>query len=109
MTIIKALPKDAGCYVDGHWGQYGVSRVIDVAAGFGFDDAEALDLASRHMALYGPSSAPELTDDDWDSLIWASERAEQWLNDNIAPQDHYFGWYDGEFFLQSVDWWDETF
>lgn len=106
-TITKALPDDAGCYVDGHWGQFGVSRVIGVAADFGFDDAGALDLASRHMATYGPHSAPELTDDELEALDYASDDAVQWLNDNVAPQSYYFGWFDGEFHLQSVDWWDE--
>lgn len=25
--IIKATPEDAGCYVDGHWGQYGTAHM----------------------------------------------------------------------------------
>jgi hypothetical protein len=113
MTIIKATPADAGCYVEGWWGQYAGAHMIMRATEFGYDDAQAIDLASRKLAEMAPVTAAVFGDpvgirdyeEEW--LDAVSEEAEQWLNDNVAPEDYYFGWHDGEFFLQSVDWWDE--
>jgi hypothetical protein len=108
--VIKATPADAGCWIDGHWGQYGVSRMVDIATDYGYSDTEVIDLASRKMASMGPSTAPGLTDDDEESLSDAADSAESWLNDNVAPEGFSFGWFDGEFFLQSAAWWeDETY
>lgn len=100
-------PDDAGCWVDGHWGQYGAARVVDLAITHGWNNAEANDLAARHLASMGSSSAPGLTDDEWERLIDAADAAECWLNDHAAPAGHSFGWHDGEFFLASEAWWQE--
>ena len=48
-----------------------------------------------------------LTDDEYAWLSDAGDEVETWLNDNVAPEDHLFGWFDGEFFLQSIDWWND--
>lgn len=87
---------DAGCWVDGHWGQYGSSRVIKLAQEFGWD-------------VY---IAPPVLDieEDWESefIYDLADKAEQWMNDNIAPDGHSFGWYDGEWFLWPYSTWEET-
>ncbi len=36
VDIVKADPSDAGCYVDGHWGQYGVAHMVERAQEFGY-------------------------------------------------------------------------
>lgn len=95
----RAMPADAGCWIDGHWGQYGIARVIDIAVSHGWDDAEADDLATRHLASIGPSSAPDLTNDEFERLVAAADDAEIWLNEHVAPDGFYFEWSDGEFFL----------
>ena len=100
-------PVDAGCWVDGHWGQYGPARVIEVAGDYGFDHPKAASLASRHVASMGPSDSPDLTDDEYEAMQWASEEAESYLNEHVAPEGYAFGWQDGEFFLQSEEWWSE--
>lgn len=97
--LTKATPADAGCWVDGHWGQYGAARVIEIAIAHGWDDAEADDLATRHMASIGPSDADGLSDDEFEPYIDAAADAEAWLNENVAPEGYSFGWHNGEFFL----------
>lgn len=104
---VQVTPADAGCYVDGHWGQYGTARVIEIAAELGYSDRDALEYARRHLASMGPSTDPGLADDEYDAMIGYADDAESWLNDHVAPAGHSFGWSDGEFFLQSADWWDQ--
>jgi len=108
-TIIKATPGDAGCYVDGWWGQYGTARMIRVASSFGYRSAGLITLASKHLDSMGPSTSPGLTDDEYEQLLDASDEVEEWLNANVAPEGYSFGWHDGEFFLQSYGWWEQEF
>lgn len=107
MTIRKADTTDVGCLVDGHWGQYGVAKMIQIAADYGYADAWAQELAAQKLATMGPSTAEPLSDDDEEKLSDAADAAESWLNDYVAADDYCFGWHDGEFFYQSVDWFDE--
>lgn len=105
MTIVKATPEDAGCYVTGWWGQYGTAHMIMRAIEFGYDDAEVIDLASRNLAEMAPVTAKifgdpvGITDDEHEVLDYAADEAELWLNDNVAPDGYVFGWVDGEFYL----------
>ena len=103
----KAKPVDAGCWVDGHWGQYGGAQVIEIARDRGWEDAEAIDLAARHLASMGPSTEPGLTVDEHEMLTSAADDAEEWLNEHVAPEGYAFGWHDGEFFLWSHETWEE--
>jgi hypothetical protein len=103
MTIIKATPEDAGCYVTGWWGQYAGAHMIAQAQQFGYVNDEVTLLAMRHV----PHTDDELSFDELEALDAGAEDAERWLNDNVAPNDYLFGWHDGEFYLASVDWWNE--
>jgi hypothetical protein len=107
--IHKATATDAGCWIDGHWGQYGIARMVEIAAAHGFADTGIINLASRHLGTMGPAANPglELSDDEHESLSWAADAVEQWLNDSVAPEGYSFGWYDGEFFLWSTHTWHE--
>src|SRR6266704_4844287 len=107
--IIKAPPSDAGCYVDGHWGQYAVAHMINRAEEFGYNNAEVIALADRHIASMGPSDAPGLTVDEYWALNDASDEVEQWLNENIAPEGYSFGWHEGEFFLWNTEQWEQEY
>jgi hypothetical protein len=100
---------DAGCLIDGHWGQYGVARMVTLAADLGYENHADIALAERKLAAMMPSDAPALSEDDEESLSNAADDVEQWLNENAAPSGYLFGWHDGEFFLQSVDWWNEDY
>jgi len=97
VTISPALPEpEHGCLVDGHWGQYGVTRLIEIATEFGFpiDAADAAEVRKYNAG-----------DDDMDPehVYELADSVEQWLNDNIAAEGSYFGWHDGEFFYSIVD------
>ena len=105
--IIKATPEDAGCYVDGHWGQYATAHMIERATEFGFNDEEVEDIAARHLASIGPSDAPGITDDEYEVLNDGADEAEEWLNANVAPEGYSFGWWEGEFYLWPNEQWEE--
>lgn len=107
--LIKAEPKDAGCYVDSHWGQYATAHMIERATEFGFTNPELEDIAARHLASIGPSDAPGITDDEHEILSGASDEAENWLNENAAPDGYSFGWWEGEFYLWPTETWAEPF
>ncbi len=107
MTVQRANANDAGCWIDGHWGQYGIARMVDIAEDYGYADAEVIDIASRHLASCGSSSAPNISDDEHESLSWAADDVEQWLTENVAPEGYSFGWHEGEFFLWSTEHWEE--
>ena len=114
MSNIERLTSadNAGCWIDGHWGQYGIARMIQIASEFGFVDSasnppfatlDCVDIALRHLS---PGS-----DVDWlelENMEQAADDVENWLNENIAPEGFSFGWYDGEFFLWSDESWDEV-
>lgn len=82
---------DAGCWVDGHWGQFGSSRVIQLANEFGWTG-------------YIIDDQPE----DYEFIHDIADEAEEWMNNNVAPDGHSFGWFDGEWFLWSHSTWEET-
>lgn len=106
---------DAGCWIDGHWGQYGVAREISIAASYGFvdtspeDAGDLVDIARRHLSSMGPSNSPDITPDEYWLLNECEDFITQWLTDRVAPEGYSFGWHDGEFFLQSEEWWNESY
>ncbi len=90
---------EPGCYVDSHWGQYAVARMVQVAAELGWEDEQASDLARRHLAAMGPSSEPGLVGDEFEELMGACDDAEDWLNHHATVAGHSWGWYEGDFGL----------
>lgn len=90
---------EPGCYVDSHWGQYAIARAVQVAVELGWKDDEASDLAARHLAAMGPSTAPGLDGDEFERLVGAADDAEGWLNDHRVLAGHTWGWYEGDFGL----------
>jgi hypothetical protein len=77
---------ERGCYIEGSWGQYAFGRLCVLAESFGWKNEYMITESS-------------INDFDLDFLIEIADNAEQWLNDNAAPKDHSFGWFDGEFYL----------
>lgn len=96
--FIKAGPQDIGCYVDGHWGQYGIARMVIRATEFGYDDQEVIDLADNKLASMLPNPTYDFSESEEEQLIWASDEVENWLNENCAQEGYSFYWNDGEFF-----------
>ena len=106
----RLLPGDSGCYVDGHWGQYGIAHMITRAEDMGYNDAEVIRIADKHLAsmiTWGSAGKEPLTDDEYEIMLCSSDEVEEWLNENVAPEGYSFGWWDGEFFLWSDEQWEE--
>jgi hypothetical protein len=85
MTIrVNNTITEPGCYVEGHWGQYGLRRFIEIADG----------ILGTTLALQLPN---EDHDDYLDHAIDIADEAEQLLND--ATEGGGWVWQDGEVFL----------
>lgn len=110
-VIPRLTPADAGCWLDGSAGWRANVRVVQIAESFGFavssDDRpilEAFIYGITSIRLHGATI-------DVNDVILSQggivDRAEQWLNENIAPRNHHFGWLDGEFLLMPHEWWQQ--
>lgn len=95
------MQPSTGCWIDGHWGQYGIARLVEIAQTYGYENMDVITLAEKHMAR-----AP-MTDNDWEILMDSADSVEDWLNTNVAQPGLRFGWSDGEFFLMDDDWWQK--
>lgn len=103
-TITMATASDAGCWIDGHWGQYATARLVEIAQAHGYANDVITDIAGRHMWRCEHPTADYtegtfISDDDHETLIEASDEIEAWMNEHVAPEGYSFGWFDGEFFL----------
>jgi hypothetical protein len=108
-VIHEATAADAGCWVEGSWGQYGLAHLVNKAESHGYPVPEVIDLADRKMASMGRSGAEGLSLDEEEVLSDAADEVTRWLNDNVAPQGYSFDWWEGEFYLWP-DWqWEDPF
>jgi hypothetical protein len=83
---------EAGCYIQGSWGQYAMGRLCSFAESQGWVNEYSVNEDSQK-------------DIDLDLLVELADEAELWLNENVAPENHSFGWVDGEFMLlTTADW-----
>lgn len=104
MPTVNGHTVETGCYVDGHWGQYGPSRVLSIA-----DDLLGTNYCLAALAEGAETGimTDELSADD--AVLDLADEAEAALN-NATDDGHAWGWYDGEFFLWTVeDWEEETY
>ncbi len=131
MTLEQA-EEARGCWIDGHWGQYGPDRLIDIGTGYGFEpqdeqDRMLIEYSSFRLSHIGHRMGDDLDefeallrrlmpsvenvlDEEWQVAEMAIELAddvEAWMNENIAPSGYLFGWYDGEFYLWRLSEWEE--
>lgn len=109
MTItVNEHQADCGCYIAGHWGQYGIDRLADVCEQFGIEVPEDDDpRVWRTRAdsdepvverLNSPLGTQTLKPEDcWDRHMWAGDDLETRLNN--VTKGGYWTWEDGEFFL----------
>lgn len=84
---------EPGCYIDGHWGQYGLDRLAELAEGFDVPIPEKYD--TRAIRQSGA--------DYWfDDYVMAGDWIQDMLN-MVTDDSHVWTWMDGEFFLIAVD------
>lgn len=96
-----------GCWVDGWWGHYTVSRAIVRATELGWSDPEAERLAQFHLAHCGGTQLDPAERQWADSLAQAQgwdvdqdldailrdilDEVEEWLEGTYGLEDHYWG------------------
>lgn len=74
----------AGCYVDELNGVYAPLEACKMARRFGWSGRMPTDI-----------------EDSWEQ----SDEALDWLNENVADDEHSFGWYNGGLYYWSItDW-----
>lgn len=99
----RMTPDRTGCYVSDVRGRYGIIYMIrDVAGALGFPISPE-DAHTLHLAWEGLDDPNGLA---WDTIGWLSDEAEAWLNEHVAPEDHAFGWHEGDFILAHLDTWE---
>jgi hypothetical protein len=104
MNAMKTLThEDAGCWIDGHHGQYTTPMMLRIAVEYGWDGLDDAEKDAMMRWLNGL----DFDGDEVENLMDAVDEAEAWLNENVAPDGYSFGWHDGEFFLMRREWWME--
>lgn len=98
---VKGTTRETGCYVDGHWGNYGLSRMLTVTDGI--LGTHFYDDAAKEWALTQDGDAVD--ENAWDGFTFEflheiADDAEEALND-ATPNGFGWGWHDGEFFLSA--------
>lgn len=101
--------RDAGCWIEGSWGQYGIAREVEIASDYGYEGSELIEIARRKLAAMSPSRGEDLTVAEEEALSEGEVEVTAWLNEHVAADGYSFEWSDGEFFLASEDWWQEQF
>lgn len=88
---------DAECIFDGHHGQYIYQMIVDLADSLRWrmsaQDRERYDAREDNTAS--------------EFMIELADDAELWLNSVHARKGWSYGWYDGEFFYATNEWWEE--
>jgi hypothetical protein len=98
--VAEYTDDDVGCYFDGAFGfEHNAKRLLDFAEQHGF---------SYDMVMKDDNDRPDL-----DDLVWLTDSALDWLNENtlrppfIEGEREYYlnwAWEDGDFGLWKYDW-----
>lgn len=100
---------ETGCWIDGHWGQYGISHLFKIAT----DNEMPTEDGDSEIVKAYENGDEEITLSTGETvevhecMVDLADKAEAWLNDNIAEEGYLFGWYDGEFMYWSIESWEE--
>lgn len=98
-TALPVDPSSAGCWIEGSWGHYAAMRLCEIAESLGWPiDPESKALVANYA---------DATSEDSETVYELADEAEEWLNDNAAPEGYGFGWADGEFMLWPLSVWME--
>lgn len=109
------LEPSTGCWIDGHWGWKGVSRLIEIAEDYGFqlfeDDMIALLTFNQGDEEFYDMDGTLCFASDWIlGQGGIGDDAEAFLNQTVARPGFMFAWMNGEFFYMNEDWFcDEDF
>lgn len=101
MSDTTIIPTDLtpGCYVDGHWGQYGVDHLADQ---FGTDQTKENMSNLRGWAeWFSSNDRYDESAEFWQARIELADRIESDLN-AVLPDGLVAHWHDGEFFISPI-------
>jgi hypothetical protein len=99
---------EPGCYIGGHYGQYGLASLVSLVDGFlgtSFTQEFPKVTDGSLAGSIGPGGVWDIGNEHTETCFDVAERAEAALND--ATVGGYWTWEDGEFFLVSDDEEDE--
>jgi hypothetical protein len=102
-----------GCWIEGHRGWTGSGYLVEIAESYGMplDTDDSAIVAAYLAGVDAPITLTTGETIDGDTIhecvIELADRAEQWLNENVAPKGWAFGWLDGEFYLWPDAVWEE--
>lgn len=109
-VLVNGHAVEPGCWVDGHWGQYGPDHLADRAEELGWEPADEQDdprhwrsVALTHEAGGHDGNAC----DAWDYHLETADAIEAWLNDHTETEGYTWGWHDGEFYLWPAEIWED--
>ena len=113
--ITEAGAEEArGCWIEGHRGWTGWGYLIEIAESHGMpldaDDSAIVAAYLDSAASLTLSTGETLDSDGIASAVIdqgeLADRAEAWLNENVAPEGWAFGWCDGEFYFWPMATWE---
>ena len=121
MVTCNGEEVDPGCWVAGHWGQYGPDHLADQAETLGWkpetclDDPRELRRIADLIGTWGyPQDYTDMRSEGvgiiagfWEAHVEAADAIEAWLNDH-TDEGYSWGWQDGEFFLWATEEWEEN-
>ena len=85
-------PQEAGCYIDGHHGQYGAAELVRRFSA----NAEAAEAAWKYIDSSGEIG-------DFEEIIWDADDVEEAWNNALVDGNLVAGWFDGEFFVLTIE------
>jgi hypothetical protein len=115
-VLVNGHAVEPGCWVEGHWGQYGPDHLADRATEVGWepgdwaDDPRQIRGIITTIETWGYAKSPDVQnviDAMWELRAEAADSIEEWLNDR-TDGDWAWGWHDGEFYLWSTADWEEN-
>jgi len=107
-TTVKGQLVEPGCWVAGHWGQYALDRLAEIAEIFGWqpdtwmDDPRAL---RKRAELFDADNAEH---NYWDLYHDSDEPILEWLNTHTDDQ-FVWHWWEGELYLSHRNELDELY
>jgi hypothetical protein len=116
MPQVNGYPAETGCYVEGHWGQYGPDHLADQASAFGWEPDKPSDdpRIIRHFADLLDDAGYRDENPFWEYHTETGDEIIGWLNAHTdvtyqmhvgddglyeQAQQYVWHWRDGEVFL----------
>ena len=92
MKLEIEYPQEAGCYIDGHNGQYAAAELVRQFSA----NAEAAEAAWQYIDSSGEIG-------DFEEIIWDADDVEEAWNKALESTTLIAGWFDGEFFVIEME------